>query len=230
MFRSMLETVAKSFKGNDYRLSKDLPVSYLIGLAARRAVALIRGLLRLRDFVFVGPSVILRSKSKLKIGRGTTIQDGAFIDALTREGVHIGSRVNIGPYTRIQGSGVISNLGRGLVIGDDSGIGAFSFIGCGGGVCIGSNVIMGQYISFHPESHTFTSLEHAIRIQGTTRSGISIGNDCWVGAKVTFLDGACVGSGVVVAAGSVVRGVIPDNVVIAGVPARVIKRRSEVAK
>ena len=92
---------------------------------------------------------------------------------------------------------------------------------------IGANVIMGQHISFHPETHVFASMAKPIRQQGVTRAGIVIGNDCWIGAKVTFLDGARVGSGVVVAAGSVVRGVIPDNVVIGGVPARILKHRTE---
>jgi acetyltransferase-like isoleucine patch superfamily enzyme len=229
MLRRALDMVARSFKGDNYRLAPELPTSYLVGLAVRRAAALLRGLLRLRAMVFVGPGVILRCKSQLSIGCGSTIQDGVVIDALTREGVVIGRRVNIGPHVRIQGSGVISNLGRGLVIGDDSGIGAFSFIGCGGGVSIGANVIMGQHISFHPETHVFASLAKPIRAQGVTRAGISIGNDCWIVAKATFLDGARVGSGVVVAAGSVVRGDIPDNVVIGGVPARILKHRSEVA-
>lgn len=227
MLRRTLDAVARSFKGDNYRLAPDVPTSYLVGLAMRRSVALLRGLLRLRAMVFVGPGVVLRAKAQLSIGKGSTLQDGVVIDALTREGVRIGRGVNIGPHVRIQGSGVISNLGRGLVIGDDSGIGAFSFIGCGGGVTIGANVIMGQHISFHPETHVFASMAKPIRQQGVTRAGIVIGNDCWIGAKVTFLDGARVGSGVVVAAGSVVRGVIPDNVVIGGVPARILKHRTE---
>lgn len=227
MLRRILENAAQAFKGSEYRLAPRIPMTYLLGLALRRTTALARGWLRLRASVFVGPGVVFRCKSQLKIGRGTTIQDGVVIDALTSEGVVIGRRVNIGPHTRIQGSGVISNLGHGFYIGDDSGIGGFSFIGCGGGVRIGSNVIMGQYISFHPETHVFSSLAKPIRKQGITRSGIAIGNDCWIGAKATFLDGARVGSGVVVAAGSVVRGEFPDNVVIGGVPARILKHRME---
>lgn len=221
--------VARFFKGQNYSLASDLPFGYLVRVGFSRFVSLIRGFVRLRELVFVGSGVSLLCKSRLTVGRGSTLQDGVLIDALTVEGVLIGKGVNIGPHTRIQGSGVISNLGRGLVIGDQSGIGAFSFIGCGGGVRIGSNVIMGQYISFHPETHVFASTKELIRKQGTTRAGIHIGDDCWVGAKVTFLDGARVGSGVVVAAGSVVRGEFPDNVIIGGVPARILKQRIEVA-
>jgi len=45
----------------------------------------------------------------------------------------------------------------------------------------------------------------------------------WVGAKVTFLDGCKVGSNSVIAAGAVVNAVYPNNVIIGGVPAKVLK-------
>jgi acetyltransferase-like isoleucine patch superfamily enzyme len=59
------------------------------------------------------------------------------------------------------------------------------------------------------------------------RKGIVVGDDCWIGAKVTFLDGAHVGKGSVIAAGAVVRGEIPPYSIAVGVPARVIKFRKE---
>ena len=55
--------------------------------------------------------------------------------------------------------------------------------------------------------------------------GISIGNDCWIGSNVIFLDGAVIGNGCVVAAGAVVRGSYGNNVVIGGIPAKKIKDR-----
>ena len=60
MLRRTLDAVARSFKGDNYRLAPDVPTSYLVGLAMRRSVALLRGLLRLRAMVFVGPGVVLR--------------------------------------------------------------------------------------------------------------------------------------------------------------------------
>lgn len=50
-----------------------------------------------------------------------------------------------------------------------------------------------------------------------------IGNNCWIGAKTTILDGTIIGNHCVVAAGAVVKGIFPDNVIIGGVPARIIK-------
>nr|WP_262896775.1 acyltransferase [Flavobacterium macrobrachii] len=83
---------------------------------------------------------------------------------------------------------------------------------------------MGSYISFHSENHNFSDTTKLIREQGVTSKGIKLGNNIWVGAKVTFLDGCVVGDNSVVAAGAVVNGIYPDNSVIGGVPARVIKK------
>lgn len=66
-----------------------------------------------------------------------------------------------------------------------------------------------------------------IRKQGVNRKGIKIGSNCWIGAKVTILDGTIIGNGCIVAAGAVVRGQFPDNCVIGGVPAKILKMRYE---
>jgi acetyltransferase-like isoleucine patch superfamily enzyme len=82
---------------------------------------------------------------------------------------------------------------------------------------------MGSYISFHSENHNYEDTSKLIREQGVTSKGIKLGNNIWVGAKVTFLDGCQVGNNSVVAAGAVVNGIFPDNVVLGGVPAKILK-------
>jgi acetyltransferase-like isoleucine patch superfamily enzyme len=56
---------------------------------------------------------------------------------------------------------------------------------------------------------------------------VSIGSGSWLGAGAIVLPGARIGRNVVIAAGSVVRGVIPDRCVVAGVPARVIREHTD---
>lgn len=58
-------------------------------------------------------------------------------------------------------------------------------------------------------------------------SNIEIGNDVWIGAKVTILDGIKIGDGAICAAGAVVTKDVPPFAIVAGVPARVIKYRFE---
>ena len=50
-----------------------------------------------------------------------------------------------------------------------------------------------------------------------------MGNNVWIGAKVTFLDGSFVDDNSIVAAGAVVNGIYPNNSIIGGVPAKIIK-------
>jgi len=232
LFRSLLyfliNKFAKSFKGDGYRLDPSISALTLVSIANRRLEFGLRSIFRgfgWKRRIFVGRNVELRNRRFIQLGQGVTLGSAVLIDGLSREGVVLGDHVNIGDYTRIEASGTITDIGKGIKVGKNSGIGAFSFIGGAGGVVIGSNVIMGQWVSFHPENHNFDSLGLPIRLQGVNRQGIVVEDDCWIGAKVTFLDGAHVGKGCVIAAGAVVRGVIPPYSIAAGVPARVIKSR-----
>lgn len=232
LIRHLLQFMAQQFKGYQYRLDDALPISALFGLAYRRGLGILRCMVRGIAFrpsqlIFVGASVELRNSHSIHFGKAVTLGNNVLIDGLSREGVIIGDGVNIGPYTVIEASGIITDLGKGIRIGEQSGIGGFSFIGGAGGVEIGRNVIMGQNVSFHPENHVFTNINIPIRLQGVTRIGIKVEDDCWIGAKVTFLDGAHVGTGCVIAAGAVVRGVIPPYSIAAGVPAKVIRSRKD---
>jgi len=100
---------------------------------------------------------------------------------------------------------------------------AYSYIGAAGKVTIGEKVIIGQHIAFHAENHDYERADIPIKEQGTRRKGIVIKDDCWVGSNTTFLDGAQVGRGCVIAAGSLVRGEIPSDSIVVGAPARVLK-------
>ncbi len=228
----LLEKVISRIKGRPYIFDPNIPVSVLVSTAVRRLSWLVRGNLKsllLRQkmcSVFVAPGVTWRNARMIRFGRGVTIERGVVLDGLSRRGVKIGDEVMIGAYCIIRAS-MLSNLGEGLSIGKQSSLDAYSFIGAGGGVFIGDCVIMGQHVSFHAENHQYDRLDVPIREQGTSRQGIVVEDDCWVGSNVTFLDGAHVGRGCVIAAGTVVRGEIPAYSVVAGVPGRVIKSRRQ---
>ena len=104
-------------------------------------------------------------------------------------------------------------------------MGEFGYLGGACGLSIGDDCIIGQYFSCHPENHYFSDADQLIRHQGVHRKGIEIGKNCWIGSKVTILDGVTIGDGCVVAAGAVVHQSFPSNVVIGGVPAKVLGQR-----
>lgn len=200
-----------------------IPTSYIFGLCLRLGTGLIRGLLFYRRKIVIGRNSKINCLKNLKLNGGLVrIGENCELDCLSLEGLIIGRGFKLGGSSKILCTGSIQTLGKGIRIGDFVGIGEFAFIGGAGGVKIGDDCIIGQYFSVHPENHNFKRLDVKIRDQGTTRVGINIGKNCWIGSKVTILDSTNIGDNCVIAAGSVVRGEFPKNCVIAGVPARVI--------
>lgn len=77
---------------------------------------------------------------------------------------------------------------------------------------------------FHPLSYSERNPE---RLDKVKKRPIVIGEGCFIGANSIILKGTTLGRNVVVGAGSVVCGKFPDNVVIAGNPAKIIKENKE---
>lgn len=140
-------------------------------------------------------------------------------------GVKCGKNVHFGEKTTMRVTGSLKYIGKGIVIGDNVGLGTHGYFGGAGGVVIGNDCIFGNYVSVHPENHNYDNPDVPIRLQGVNHKGITIGNNCWIGAKTTILDGTVIGDGCIVAAGAVVSGKFPGNVILGGVPARIIKKR-----
>ena len=110
-----------------------------------------------------------------------------------------------------------------LRIGDRCVIGRGSHIIAHQSVQIGADVFTGPYVYITDQNHSYLDLDMPIGRQFPVNSPVSIGAGSWLGAGAIVLPGACIGRNVVVAGGSVVRGVVPDHCVVAGVPARVVR-------
>lgn len=232
MFQSIIYralVLALRLVGKQYTPSHEIPPGLIISTFIQRGFWLLHGLLRLRKQVFIASNVSLRGVSRDYIGRYVTFEHDCKIDGYAQNGVSIGELTKIGPYVEISCTSHLSRLGKGLTLGKRCGVGAYSFFGASGGIAIGDDVIMGQWVSFHAQEHKFDNLSILIREQGVIEQGIRIGNDCWIGAKVTILDGSRIGNHCVIAAGAVVKGEFPDNTVIGGVPAKIIRKIEKVS-
>jgi acetyltransferase-like isoleucine patch superfamily enzyme len=182
-------------------------------------------------FALRNPKGMLRSHGvrffnirRVQWGKFLKLGEQVYISALGREGVFFGNHVSIGAFSRVIVSTSLNNIGSFIRVGSNVGIGEFAYLGGAGGLEIGDDTIVGQYFSCHPENHVYGNPDTLIRLQGVTRKGISIGKNCWIGSKVTILDGVQLGNNCVVAAGAVVTKSFPDNSVLGGVPARIISK------
>ncbi|MDO4319544.1 MAG: sugar O-acetyltransferase [Bacteroidales bacterium] len=89
-------------------------------------------------------------------------------------------------------------------------------------VTIGDNVFIGPNVSIYTACHPLDAVRRDKNIQWA--EAVTIGDSVWIGGGATILPGVTIGDNVVVGAGSVVTRDIPDNVAVAGNPARVIRQ------
>jgi acetyltransferase-like isoleucine patch superfamily enzyme len=179
---------------------------------------------RVAGLLFVGRGVTLRFAHLLSCGRAVNIGDRVRIDALSVGGIRLGNRVSIREGGIIQLTSHLSHLGESIDIEDDVFIGPYAFIGAAARVRIGARTLIGPKLTVIAEEHAFQGLTQIFQ-QGVHRSGVDIGEDCWIGACVTILDGVQIGRNCVIGAGSVVTRSLPDGAVAYGVPARVQRLR-----
>lgn len=209
--------------GKNYEIDPRIPPKLILQVLTKRALMLLRGYIKTGKKVFVGKNTKIFNSKNIVFGKSVTIDNYTIIDGFSSEKIILGDCVKIGAFSNLSSTSHLSKYGKGLKMGNNSAIGDYTQFGAAGGIEIGDDVIMGSYISFHSENHNYADNSKLIREQGVTSKGIKIGNNVWVGAKVTFLDGCEVGNNSVVAAGAVVNGIYPDNSIIGGVPAKILK-------
>jgi acetyltransferase-like isoleucine patch superfamily enzyme len=133
-------------------------------------------------------------------------------------GIEIGDRLHM--IGRIVRCDLSTHEGGKLLIGERVFINYGSSISAHALVQIGNGCAIGQYaLMMDCDFHTPGLVDEG---HGTPKP-IVIGDNVWLGARVTVLKGVTIGNGTVVAAGSVVTTSLPEKVIAAGVPARVIR-------
>lgn len=131
-------------------------------------------------------------------------------------------RFVLGDYSVVESYSCINNAVGDVVIGHHTRVGIHNTII--GPVTIGNHVNLAQGITVTALNHNFSNPDLRIDEQGVTTKAVTIGDDIWIGANAVVLPGVTVGNHSVVAAGAVVTADVPEGCVVAGVPAKVIKR------
>jgi acetyltransferase-like isoleucine patch superfamily enzyme len=155
--------------------------------------------LQTEGLCFVCPRV------KLEIGRGATLRIGrwAWIGHGCKLRVHEGE-VSIGAKT---------------VIGQECTVSAFQH------VAIGRECIIADRVMLIDFDHGVTEVERPIRLQGIYKRDVTVGHNVWIGYGACILRGVTVGDNSIVGTSAVVTNSFPENSVVGGVPARLIRMR-----
>lgn len=127
-----------------------------------------------------------------------------------------------GDHVRLRMPVVIYEPER-LSLGTEVDIGEFVVLRASGGLRIGDRVLVAAHAVITTRGHP----DDAPRWGKVVDAPVVIEDDVWVGAASVILPGVVVGRGAIVAAGAVVTSAVEPYTVVAGVPARVIKRISE---
>lgn len=156
---------------------------------------------------FVYPFIIKR-------GKGSYISNKARLDLNFNNVFRVGDRTVIDDYA-------IVNNGMGdVIIGNDSVI--TSRVIVVGPVKIGSKVVLGGFVT--GLSHNYESIELSIKDQGVSLNTTIIEDDVWIGGNTVIVPGIKIGTHSLIGAGSVVTKDVEPYTIVAGNPARPIKK------
>jgi len=145
-------------------------------------------------------------------------------DSLRGTRIEIGPRVTIDAFVKIKPAGGSGDV----IIGAGSTINSGCVLYTGNGITIGRDVAIAANCTFAPVNHAFRDKGVPIVQQGfsPSKGGIRVCDDVWIGANCVLLDGAVVGQGCVIAAGSIVRGTLEPYGVYGGQPLRRLSERT----
>lgn len=157
-----------------------------------------------------------------RIGRGGRI---------THRHISLGKNVRLGPRCRIQGITRYLNdrFCPEIILADNVSIQQDFYLTCASRVAIGRNTAIAAFVTITDIDHPYSDIHTPIENQPLRIADVEIGSGCKIYNGAVITCGTHIGHHCVVGANSVVKGRFPDFCVIAGNPARVIKRYNEKA-
>ena len=164
------------------------------------------------------------------VGKGVVIQRPLQLEGDGLDCIHIGDGTTIQAHSVLgcrRSYGENKGFTPEIRIGKGCAIGGYTHITAISHISIGDGLLTGRFVFIGDNAHGGLSIEEA-EIPPACRhlkskGDIVIGNNVWLGDKVTVLGGITIGDNVIVAANAVVTHNIPSNCMIAGSPAKIVK-------
>ena len=163
--------------------------------------------------------IIFRKKVQYS---GKDILIGIGVEIFGGNNICTGDNITIMKYSSLYAQGTSTiKMGSNITINSNTRIGAD-----GGEIIIGNNVLIAQNVVLRAANHGFKSVKIPIKEQGHIGGKIIIGDDCWIGANAVITPNVTIGSHSIVAAGAVVTKNVESFSIVAGVPAKLLKKRA----
>lgn len=168
--------------------------------------------------------LVLRYVLYVKLRSNIKSNSIVFIQKKVRLIVDDGGEINFGKNVLIKEEGIVyAKKNAKITFGDNTSTGHHTEISANNKIVIGENVIMGAYTYITDSNHGYKNLEVPIRKNPMEVEETIVGSNVWLGRNVMLLKGSHIGDNSIVAAGSVVTKKIPDNMIVGGVPAKILK-------
>ncbi len=164
-------------------------------------------------------AILLGDCRNVVVGKGSVIESGAILDMRHGGGIHLGANTTIGR------GAILSPWGGRIQLGDECGVNHYSIIYGHGGFVAGDYVRIAANCVVIPANHGTAQIDRPIYLQPLSAKGIRLESDIWIGTRATLLDGIQIERGAVIAAGAVVTRNVAAGAIVAGVPARELRRR-----
>jgi acetyltransferase-like isoleucine patch superfamily enzyme len=152
----------------------------------------------------------------IHIGAFSRILPKAFLSCDNQASIYVGKYCEIHPYARLM------TYGGEIKIGDFCSVNPYAILYGHGGLYIGSRVRIASHVVMIPANHGIDRLDIPIMDQDIENLPITIHDNVWIGTGAKILGGVIICSGAVIGAGAVVTRDVPENAVVAGVPAKVL--------
>jgi acetyltransferase-like isoleucine patch superfamily enzyme len=186
-----------------------------------RKKAFPRLLRELGSGAILGRNIVIRHGRAISVGTNVTVDDNCLIDGrgAGEAGIRLGDGVIINRNCMLQAKSGPITIGARTTIGSNSVVVSL------GGIHMGEAVLIAGGVYISAGAYRIDDADKAIMDQAAyTHGPISIGDHAWIGTGAILLDGIRVGRGAVIGAGAVVTSDVPERTVVAGVPARVLRK------
>jgi acetyltransferase-like isoleucine patch superfamily enzyme len=141
--------------------------------------------------------------------------------------VHGQSNIKIGDNCRIdRGVRLLSNNDAEISLGTGTKVGLYSIFNGGDSIFIGRKCLISGFVYLQTSMHGFVEKTKSIQEQGYKHAPIFLKDDCWLASHVVIMPGVILKKGAIVGSNAVVNKDVEEFDVVAGIPAKPIKKRN----